>query len=94
MMRTGKTLRKIIAKAEDLEVRRNQIIHSRWGVGDNALSITRFKMTAKQARGNQFQVETITDRQLADFAKKIKILAQEVIELQFELIRAGKATSG
>ncbi len=86
-------LRKLMARADRAEERRNGIIHSHWAVGANAASITRFKNTAKRKSGFQVTVENLTGDQLAGFALEIKTLAHDILTLFVALIRNGKAAN-
>lgn len=86
--------RELISRTAEAEQQRNQITHSLWGAGSDAASITRFKTTAKESQGIRFHFENVTSDQLADFAKNIKILSDDIQRFWISLIKAGKARNG
>lgn len=86
--------RELIRRAADVEEQRNQITHSLWGAGSDALSITRIKTTAKERHGVRFHFENVTSDQLAAFAREIKVLAQDIQSFWLLLVQSGKATNG
>jgi len=88
------SFRELIKRATDVEVKRNQIVHSLWGAGSDATSITRIKTTAKERQGIRFHFENVTAEQLATFTGEIKALAQDLQQFWLLLIQAGKATNG
>ena len=86
--------RSLIKRAADVEEHRNQIVHSVWGAGNGASSITRIKTTAKERHGIRFHFENVSTEQLAAFARQIKELADDLQQFWFKLLEAGKATNG
>jgi len=89
-----KAFRELIKRAADIEQERNQITHSLWAAGNDSASVTRVKTTARESRGIHFHFENVTSSQLADFATRIKILADDIQQFWISLIEAGKASNG
>ncbi len=85
--------RELIRRAADAEEKRNQITHSLWAAGAEADSITRIKTTAKERHGIRFHFENVTSRQLAEFAREIKVLANDVQSFWRLLVQSGKANA-
>ena len=88
------SLRALMKRAANAEEQRNQIVHSLWGAGADATSITRIKATAKERHGVRFHFESVTAERLAAFAFEIKTLAQDFQQAWLLLIQSGKATNG
>jgi hypothetical protein len=84
------TLRGYMNRAARVEEKRNQIIHSVWGAGKNANTITRVKATAKEKHGLRFQFEDVTAESLQDFANDIKALAEDIGDFNWALAEKGK----
>lgn len=79
--------RELIKRLGDIEAKRNVIIHSQWGAGETADTISRFKITSKEKHGVKFDFETMSENQLIDIATEIKVLASDV--QAFALMLAG-----
>ena len=79
------TLRDLMNRAAVLEEKRNQIVHSVWGAGAAADTVTRIKMTAKEKYGMRFQFNQVAGRDLADVATDIKRLAADVQQFWIDL---------
>jgi hypothetical protein len=79
-------LRKFMKRAGQTEDKRNQISHSVWAAGKDKDHITRFKTTAKEKYGIKFKFEEVSAETLNEFAKDIKILAEEILRFQFDLL--------
>jgi hypothetical protein len=71
-------LRDLIRRAGDLEDERNRVMHSVWGAGATADSVTRIKMTAKEKHGLRFDFVPVTAAELSDVAGSIKVLAHDI----------------
>lgn len=84
-------LKELVNKAGQIEEKRNQIIHSVWGTGKDADSITRIKTTAKEKHGIQFRFENVSSSNLEEFAIEIKSLAHEISYFWIHLMENGKA---
>jgi len=50
------TLRELMNRADDLESKRNTVVHSTWAAGDMVDTTTRLKTTAKQKARTQFRL--------------------------------------
>jgi hypothetical protein len=85
--------RDLMKRAAQAEEKRNQFTHSLWAVGNDLASITRIKATAKESHGIRFQFENVTNKELAEFAREIKVLAQDIQVFWISLIQQGKATN-
>ena len=72
-----KGLKSLIGKARVIEDRRNQITHSFWGHGGD--SPIRFKVTAKQKVGLNFQQEIVSIDDLKIFLEEIKTTSSEIL---------------
>jgi hypothetical protein len=88
------SFRALIKRAAIAEEQRNQIVHSVWGAGRDAGTITRIKATAKERHGIRFQFEGVSAEQLAAFAQEIKVLAGDLQTFRLKLPEVGKATNG
>jgi hypothetical protein len=71
-------LERLLNRALYAEEQRNIIAHSSWGVGDKAETITRFKTTAKKARGLIHQFEQMTVEDLDKIADLVGDVAVEI----------------
>jgi hypothetical protein len=80
------TLRELMNRAAVVEEKRNQIVHSVWGPGDTADTVTRMKTTAKETHGMCFQFAEVAGQDLADVATDIKRLAADVDLFWFHLL--------
>jgi hypothetical protein len=83
-------LREFMKRAGQTEDKRNQIIHSVWAAGKDKDHITRIKTTAKEKHGIRFKFEDISAEALHEFAKDIKVLAEELLRFQLDLLRRQK----
>ena len=79
-------LRDFMKRAGQTEDKRNQIIHSVWGAGKNKDYITRIKTTAKEKHGIRFKFEEVSAENLKEFASDIKILAEQILRFQIDMI--------
>lgn len=79
-------LRKFMKRAGQTEDKRNQIFHSVWAAGKDKDHITRCKTTAKEKHGIKFKFEEVSSETLNKFARDIKILAEEILRFQFDLL--------
>jgi hypothetical protein len=84
-------LKELMTRAGQIEDKRNQIIHSVWGAGKDADTITRIKTTAKEKHGIRFHFEDVSSGNLSDFATEIKVLAEEIQRYWIDLMKKGKA---
>ena len=84
-------LKELMTRAGEVEVTRNQITHSIWAAGKDANTVTRIKATAKEKHGIRFQFEEVSSGYLADFATKIKVLAEDIQRYIIYLMVNGKA---
>ena len=85
-----KNLRNFIKQAGQVEEKRNQIMHSVWAAGKDKEHITRFKTTAKEKHGIRFKFEEVSAEDLSNFAKEIKVLAEELQRYQLDLLSRRK----
>lgn len=83
-------LRDFMKRAGQTEDKRNQIIHSVWAAGKDKDHITRIKTTAKEKHGIRFKFEEVSAESLQEFAKDIKILAEELLRLQLDMLSRQK----
>lgn len=86
--------RALIKRAADAEEERNRIVHSMWGAGNDASSITRIKTMAKERHGIRSHFEDVSATDLSKFAAEIKVLAGDLQQFLFKLLGIGKATNG
>ena len=77
-------------RAAEVEEKRNQIMRSIRGAGNDANTITRIKTTAKKKHGLRFQFEDVTAEYLRAFANDIKILVEAIQNLFMALDQKGK----
>jgi|SRR3990170_7012855 len=85
------TLRELMHRADDLEGKRNTVMHSTWAAGDTVDIITRLKTKAKQKHGLVFASEDMGEKELAAIALDIKTLAAEIQGFWLHLMEQGKA---
>jgi hypothetical protein len=86
------TLRELMKRAARLEEERNQVIHSIWGSGETAETVTRIKTTAKEGRGLRFNFQhEVSADDLGAVASDIKTLADDVQQFWLGLRQRGKA---
>ena len=72
--------RKLMQRAGKMEETRNAITHSVWAAGNTADTVTRFKTTAKERQGIQFQFVEVSESYLAKVAQDLKLLASEILD--------------
>ena len=65
-------------------------MHSVWAAGKDKDHITRIKTTAKEKHGIRFKFEEVSAESLNEFAKEIKILAEELQRFQLDLLSRHK----
>jgi hypothetical protein len=68
-------LRKLLRTAEQMEVKRNQIMHSIWGKGPSPETVVRLKATAREREGLAFQQVTVGADDLLKVAEDIRAVA-------------------
>jgi len=73
-----KKLCDLMKKSSMLEEKRNQIIHSEWSIGRTINEVKRIKRTAKQKSGLNFQIENLTESDLKNIAKDLRVLATKI----------------
>lgn len=83
-------LREFMKRAGQAEDKRNLIMHSVWAAGKDKDHITRIKTTAKEKHGIRFKFEEVSAESLNEFAKEIKILAEELQRFQLDLLSRHK----
>jgi len=79
-------LKRLMARAESVEKKRNQITHSMWLAGKTADEITRMKTTAKQKDGLRFHVASLTVPDLEAVATEILEVATAVQDFSIRLM--------
>jgi hypothetical protein len=84
-------LKGLMARAAQIEEKRNQITHSAWAAGPVAGAATRIKKTAKEKHGIRFHFENIAEPRLSELANDIKQLAGDIQVFWINLLRTGKA---
>jgi len=84
-------LKELMARAGQVEDKRNQITHSIWAAGKDADTITRIKTSAKAKHGIKFQFTDLSSDALSEFATEIKVLAEEILGYWITLLKKGKA---
>jgi hypothetical protein len=83
-------LREYMKRAGQAEDKRNQITHSVWAAGKDKDHITRIKTTAKEKHGIRFKFEEVSAETLFTFAKEIKVLAEELLKFELDLLSRHK----
>lgn len=83
-------LREFMKRAGRAEDKRNQITHSIWAAGKDKNHITRCKTTAREKHGINFKFEEVSAESLNEFVKEIKVLAEELIRFQLDLLNRHK----
>ena len=76
-------MKRLINRADRINKRRNEIIHSTWAVGDDPSVITRAKVELRE--GYQFKAEELTARQLNEISNRMSALAKEFIDFSWSL---------
>lgn len=84
-------LKKLMSEAGKIEEKRNQIVHSTWGIECGISGITRIKTTAKEGKGLESKFENMSVEDLKTFADAIKQLTSDIHLIQQELIKSKKA---
>jgi hypothetical protein len=84
-------LRRLLRRAEGMEERRNQIIHSVWAAGDKPHTVTRIKMTAKERRGAHFAFSEMSATDIEAIASEMRDIAAALHRFNFDLIERNKA---
>jgi hypothetical protein len=73
-----KRLDTLLERALALEEKRNLVTHSRWGVGQNAEKVTRWKTTARKKKGLHDEFQKMT-------ADELHSLADELTQLHADM---------
>jgi len=71
-------LEQILSRATAVEVQRNVVIHSSWGLGDSPETRTRFKKTARKGKGIEHQFEQMTAAQIESIAHEASAVAMDL----------------
>jgi hypothetical protein len=72
----------LMRRADKVEQRRNEVVHSIWAAGGSPDTVTRVKFTAKVKHGWRVREEQVSARDLAETAEAIRELAAELQYLQ------------
>jgi hypothetical protein len=84
-------LKALLAKADGVEQRRNQIVHSTWRSAGTPYIVTRIKSTAKRKHGYTTSVDNYNAERFREISDEIVSVTKELAEFVRSLAESGKA---
>lgn len=85
------TLQQLLARANAVEQRRNQIVHSTWRSAGTPHVVTRIKTTARRKQGYKTNVENLSTMDFRAVSDEIMAVKNDLVSLAQSLIECGKA---
>ena len=79
-------LQRLMATAAKIEIERNLITHSFWGMGDTPGFIKRTKMTAREKRGFHIEFKEYNEQHLTAFVESIRELTDDVLDFYADMV--------
>lgn len=84
-------LRQLLGRADAVEQRRNQIVHSTWRSAGTPHVVTRIKTTARRKHGYKTDVENLNAADFRAISDEISGVKNDLVALARSLIDRGKA---